>query len=184
MKVNVGEKIENSALFSEIDFLKRLLKNRGIEDVEGFLNVSRKNLQNPENLDNIDAGANLLIEVLNRGGRIWTVADSDVDGQTSFAILYNYIKKVWPAADITWEIHSHKQHGLEDFIEELEDTNEFYDLVLIADAGSNDKEYWDRLGVIGSKGLCLDHHLLDNEISENCILINNQTSKYYLNKEL
>ena len=104
----------------------------------------------------------------------------DVDGFTSSAIFYQYIKDINPNKQIDYFIHSRKQHGLEDMWERLIDKN--YCTILILDAGSNDSEFIEKLQC---PALVIDHHILENDkIADNMILINNQCSEKYLNKSL
>lgn len=81
-------------------------------------------------------------------------------------------------------MHEKKQHGLEDHIDWLLESNTYYDLIICPDASSNDKVYHDQLGEIGTKILVLDHHILETEVSEHAVVINNQSSAAYKNKEL
>jgi hypothetical protein len=134
------------------DYLANILTHRGVTDIEAFLNPSPSYLQEPIFLDNIEAGAQLLIDTLRIGGNIFTIADCDVDGATSFAIIYQYLHDICDEVHLDWEIHTGKQHGLSDFIDMIEDSDKAYDLVLITDAGSNDYEYIERLGNMGTKG--------------------------------
>jgi single-stranded-DNA-specific exonuclease len=166
------------------DYLVNILTHRGVTDIEAFLNPTDLYLQEPEYLDNMAAGAQLLVETLKIGGNIFTIADCDVDGATSFAIIYQYLHDICDQVNLDWEIHTGKQHGLSDFIEMIEDSDKAYDLVLITDAGSNDYEYIERLGKMGTKCLILDHHEADGPFSDNAIIINNQLSPRYKNKDL
>lgn len=113
--------------------------------------------------------------------KILLIIDSDNDGFASSAIIYQYILDIKPETKIEYFIHEKKAHGLEDHIDTLENSNEVYDLIIIPDASSNDKQYTDRLDC---PILILDHHLVDTEIGNNVILINNQSSENYKNKEL
>lgn len=166
------------------DYLTNLLRARGVEDIEGYLNPNQGFLQDPTDLDNIEDGAQLLLDTIVDRGKIWMVADCDCDGATSFAIIYNYLKENFPSVQIDWDIHEHKEHGLSDCIEKLENSETKYDLAILVDSSSNDYEYHERLAALGTKVLVLDHHEVDMPISENCILINNQTSAKYRNKDL
>lgn len=76
-----------------------------------------------------------LIKHLRKKARIFIQVDSDVDGVTSSSIIINYIKRVFPEANIEWRMHEGKQHGII-----LETIPEGVDLVLIPDAGSNQFE--------------------------------------------
>lgn len=166
------------------DYLINILRHRGVEDVEAFLNPSAKYLQSPRDLENIYEGAQLLIETLRMGGNIFSIADCDVDGATSFAIIYQYLHDICDQVNLDWEIHTGKQHGLSDFIDAIEDSEKSYDLVLITDASSNDYEYIERLALLGTKCLILDHHEAEGPFSDNAIIINNQLSPKYKNKDL
>ena len=105
------------------------------------------------------------------------IVDSDCDGYTASALLINYLYDLFPAwveNNLTWFIHSGKQHGLSDFpIEAAEDIQ----LFLIPDASSNDYEYHKKLKEMGKTIIVLDHHEAE-KISEDAIVINNQLSAY------
>lgn len=111
-------------------------------------------------------------------------ADCDVDGYTSATIMYQYIKKMQPETEIVYFLHEGKQHGLEDLIHKIREDNVKYDLVIMPDASSNDFEYHEELKEMGIPVLVLDHHILETEVSDNAIVINNQSSSNYRNKEL
>ena len=159
---------------------KNLLRARGILNIDAFLKPTEQVcLQSYDQLDNITAGANILLGVLDEGKPILIIVDSDVDGYTSAAILYQYIEDNFPGANIHYRLHSGKQHGLEDHIDDV--AEEDWGLVICPDSSSNDKEYHEKLNC---PVLILDHHELDCEVSANAIIINNQTSELYQNKEL
>jgi len=158
--------------------LKTILKNRGVEDIEGFLSLSEDAVNHYSNLINIDEAAECLIKHLRKKARIFIQVDSDVDGVTSSSIIINYIKRVFPEANIEWRMHEGKQHGII-----LETIPEGIELVLIPDAGSN--QFKEHL-VLRQKGIdviVIDHHECDEE-SKNAIVVNNQLSPKYKNKAL
>lgn len=157
-----------------------LLHARKVKDIGLFLRPTEECLQNPKYLSNIDRGANLLIDTIENGGTsILIIVDSDVDGYTSAAIMYQYLDDRFPGLNLKYRLHSGKQHGLEDHIEDL--VNEDWDLIICPDSSSNDIEYHERLHC---PVLVLDHHELDCEVSANAIIINNQISPEYGNKDL
>lgn len=166
------------------NYLEELLKQRGITDIESFLNPSEDALIPYNCLDNIQKGVSLLIDVLSKQGEILLIVDCDTDGVTSGAIMYNYIKLCKPDAKITFVMHEKKQHGLEDHIDNILNGDTHYDLIIQPDSGSNDLEYHKQLDEIGTKVLVLDHHLLEKEVAPNVVLVNNQTSIGYENKDL
>lgn len=172
-----------------------LLKERGLseEDINYFLNVPDASaLQSPDNLNNIDEGAKLfddMVVSLDDNDRIVIVADSDVDGFTSAAIFAQYLQKHNNKVIIEYILHKGKGHGLSDTIDDI---YELYDdcanikYVVLPDASSNDYEYHQRLYADGIKCLILDHHIVepDTQFSEGAVIINNQLSENYINKDL
>ena len=166
------------------NYLRELLHHRGVEDVNLFIEPLPLVLQEPEALENMEEGRVLLLENLHKP--IYLIADCDVDGFTSASIIYQYIKFINPKADIDYAVHEHKQHGLEDVWTDILHSGKEYGLVIVPDAGSNDYQYIEELGEKGIKVLILDHHIIneDTKISDHCVLINNQTSPNYVNKDL
>lgn len=163
------------------DYGKNLLRARGITNINDFLKPTSICLQSPEFLDNILKGTEVLIKTLKENKPILIIVDSDVDGYTSAAITYQYIMTAFSYLNpnVQYKLHNGKQHGLEDHIEEL--INEDWGLIICPDSSSNDKEYHEKLNC---PVLVLDHHELDRDTAPNAIIINNQTSPYYNNKEL
>ena len=166
------------------NYVDTLLKQRGIISPEEYYNPTEKHLQSPCDLENVAEGAMLLEEVIRLGEKILIVVDSDNDGFTSGTIMYNYLKDLAPELEIDYILHEGKQHGLEDHIDNLMDNGKYYGLIILPDSSSNDYKYHERLKEIGASVLVLDHHLTDTQISDNAIVINNQLSPLYKNKEL
>lgn len=110
----------------------------------------------------------------------------DVDGYTSGAIIYKYIKQIKPEVNINYILHEHKAHGLEDCWEDIINSNIHYDLVILPDSSSNDFEYHEKLIENNIKVLVLDHHDVEEstQFAGGAVIINNQLSSRYMNKEL
>lgn len=166
------------------NYTANLLRSRGIEDVEKYYEPTADALQDPHFLENIDEAAALLIAALDCNERILIVVDSDNDGFTSATIMYNYIKDMAPNAEIDYILHEGKQHGLQDHIQSLIDEGKKYGLIILPDSSSNDYVYHEQLKEINCAVLVLDHHLTDTELSSNAVVVNNQLSPRYKNKEL
>ena len=166
------------------DYVGNLLRSRGIEDVEKYYEPTADALQDPRDLEHISEAAALLAATLECGERILIVVDSDNDGFTSATIMYNYIKDVAPNAEIDYVLHEGKQHGLQDHIKNLMDEGKNYGLIILPDSSSNDYVYHEQLKEINCAVLVLDHHLTDTELSSNAVVVNNQLSPRYKNKEL
>jgi len=171
--------------------LKELLQDRGVEDVDNYLNPSAKCELDPHRLKNIDAAAEKLLYHLRRDSDILFVVDCDADGFTSSSILWLYIKHIFPKARLEFTVHEHKQHGLNDKVDWITDEAK-WDLVVCPDAGSYDVAEHRALAELGMDVICLDHHeqLYDengNPVISNLpttIVVNNQLSPDYPNKSL
>ena len=171
--------------------LKELLQDRGVQDIEQFMNPSMLCENDPYQLKNIDAAAEMLLHHLREKHKILFVVDADCDGFTSSAILWLYIKHIFPEVELEFTVHDHKQHGLNDKVDWITDEAR-WDLVILPDAGSYDVKEHRLLGEMGMDVICLDHHeqLYDdqgNPVTSNLpttIVVNNQLSPDYPNKSL
>lgn len=168
----------------ENNYLENYLFSKGVEDFETFLYPTEELIQDPMFLDNIYRGAELFLNHVMKDSKILLIVDPDCDGFTSSAILYQYAKKLNSSCNLTYAIHEGKAHGLSDLIEDILSSTEHYDLIICPDSGSNDIEYHKQLLDFDCQVLVIDHHLVDAEISDNTIIINNQSSKEYKNKDL
>ena len=138
------------------DYTAELLKERGVtEDVlPYFLGEPVQGLlQDPEAFDNIFQGYNLFEEIINLAPdkRILLVVDSDVDGFTSSAIMYTYLKRVNPNLQIDYILHEGKGHGLSDVIDTILEGEDNLRYVIVPDSSSNDYVFHERLGAQGIK---------------------------------
>lgn len=158
------------------------MKFKGIEDIENYLQPSLDVVNSPKNLENIEEGATLFLGHLYKNNKILIVVDSDVDGYTSAAILYIYAKQLNKKCPIDYILHTEKQRGVSDMM----DIASEYNLVILPDSSTNDFIYHEELGLNATDVLVLDHHILDDEvkISNNAVIINNQISPKYTNKDL
>lgn len=171
--------------------LESILMNRGVKDIDNFIYPTESCELNPYDLENIRPAADMLLRHLRAEHSVLFLVDCDCDGYTSSSILWLYIKHIFPQAKLSFMVHEHKQHGLEDKIREIE-SDPVYDLVLCPDAASYDVECHRALGELGMDVICLDHHeqLLDEHgnpiVSDlpNTIIVNNQLSPNYSNKSL
>lgn len=167
------------------DYVRHLLEYRGVEDFNEYLHPTEKFLQDPENLDNVQEAYELVMKSLALEKPIALVVDCDCDGFTSAAITYLYLKDMNPNVEICYFLHEHKGHGLQDLIYNIIETDKDWGLVITPDAGTNDMEYHEMFKSMGIPVLVMDHHELDSDItSENCVIVNNQTSANYENKDL
>lgn len=165
------------------DFIGEIFENRGIsiEDSIKYLNTSSSDVNSFNNLENIDKAVDLLKKHLENDSNILFQVDSDVDGYTSSAVGWNYIREKYPNAKLNFVNHSGKQHGISVNFSEKLDT--VYDLVIVPDAGTNDFEAHQILANKGIDVLVLDHHDAYG-YSEYATVVNSQLSEKYTNKNL
>lgn len=146
--------------FSDIDYdninpgllLREMLKYRGIEEPEAWLQVSQENENDPSLFKNIDKAIELLHDTLVNNKRIYLQVDADTDGFTSSAIFYKFIESI-SNCEIKIGLHEGKEHGL-DLKEAL--SNE-PDLILVPDASGNPEDY-KALNKKNIKSIIFDHH--------------------------
>ena len=175
-----GNFTKNSA-----ECLRELLEARGITDWQSYIHPNSSAELSPYDLENIEAGVKMVLRHLKRNSNICILVDSDCDGFTSAAILWNYIKHIYPNARLSYKLHEGKRHGLADTVEWFEEQN--FDLILCPDSSSYDKQEMERLVERGMEVCALDHHSGELEEvfqSPHAIVINNQLSPNYENKEL
>lgn len=165
-------------------YAENYIKSKGIKDIEEYIHPDTMLINSPSNFDNIEAGANLLFDTIKNNKSILLIVDSDNDGFTSSAIMYQYIKKIDKNTNIIYRLHEGKQHGLEDHIDWILEHSDEFNLVILPDSSSNDFAYHEQLKEKNIPCLVLDHHITDEEISDNAVIINNQLSPSYSNKEL
>lgn len=158
-----------------------LLRARGVDDVQAFLHPTKECLQSFKDLDNYQIGVKVIENTIFNEKPYAIVADCDCDGICSFAIIYQYLKRWNPDKEIEFFIHEGKQHGFSDMMDQLEEKE--WSLIIAPDSATNDGQY---IKEFTCPILVLDHHLkeAESEIPPNMILINNQTSKKYKNKNL
>lgn len=159
--------------------LEEVLRNRGIDDYEKYLNLDGSVLIPYENLNNIHEAVELFMKHFNNKGKIEILVDEDPDGFCSAAMMYSYIKKMNADYPVNYILHARaKAHGLDDDIVISDDTK----LLIIPDAGTNDTEQCRELSEKGIDILILDHHESEEENSY-ALIVNNQMSDNYFNKD-
>ena len=89
-------KLRNQYPIDPSQALIAILSDRGVKEIDKFLNPSFECELNPYDLDNIEAGAEMLLNHLRNNDSILIVIDQDCDGFTSSAILWLYIKAIFP----------------------------------------------------------------------------------------
>ena len=177
-------KEKNFGNFAASSYIEGYLESLGIkpEDISSFLTEPRvKDEESPRDLDNIQKAVDVAYDLMNKGTPVFVVPDSDCDGYTSSSILIAYLKRRWSQADIQWKLHNGKEHGIV-----LQDIAADRKLIFVPDAGSNDYEQQKELISRGATVIILDHHDIEDDkaFTTGAIVVNNQASKNFINKEL
>lgn len=152
--------------------VETVLKNRGIENIDLFLNPDTSSHTNPFDIENMLRGVQALCAHLSVNSKIAIIVDADADGFMSSTIIYQYLKKIDQYINIDFIVHDKKTHGLTDEImDEL--AKKQYELVIVPDAGSNDARQIEVLYAMGTEVLVLDHHIIET-MPDFGIIVNNQ----------
>ena len=172
MKYILSKKSNNE--HNDINNLQdNLLKFRGVKNSYDYIHITDKYEYSYSLLDNVQEAVKCLLNHIEKGSNIFTIADSDTDGICSFSELYLYLTSSFEGIKLNYAIHTGKQHGISDDIVIPENTN----LLIVTDASSNDYKQHKELREQGVDIIIIDHHEAD-KISENAIVINNQLCDY------
>ena len=119
------------------NYLEQIFFNRNVDTkvMNKFIYPSEEDIISYKKLKNIDKALECLHRHLQ--DKILIQVDSDVDGYTSSALLYNYLKTEYPNINLDYQVHDDKSHGL-DITQDILDKK--YDLIIIPDASSGEIE--------------------------------------------
>jgi single-stranded-DNA-specific exonuclease len=158
----------------ESDFLETILTAYGIEDIDAFLNVSKKHTHDPFLFRDMKQGIELLHSKL--GGKIYIKRDTDVDGLTSSAYMQGFINDISPETEVVSSTCYEKEHGI--FLSDIEPF-ENIDLIIVPDAGSTSvkdcKAITEKYNI---PILILDHHEINDDVRKYATLINCMDGAY------
>lgn len=159
-----------------------VLKNRGIEDPDSFLNPDESYIRPPQSLARIDEAGKILKQALENGKKIFLNVDSDTDGVTSGTIIKRYIEHCWPETQVFWWISQGKTHGTSyELTGRLEEVKP--DVLVIVDSLDSELDNYIKYKEMGIDVLVLDHHDIDPETpyDDYVVLVSSNRSE---NKEL
>lgn len=154
------------------------LRKCGIKNIKEFIKphipFEKPEIDNWFDYYNMDKARNMFIKHYNFKTPTYIICDSDLDGITSTAFIYMYMKALKEDWDIEILIHNGKECGLQDenIFQQIKSNPRGF--IIIPDSGTNDRDKANKLK--GLDILVLDHHDIETPI-ENGILINNQSDK-------
>lgn len=161
------------------NLISLVFRNRNVKENEIFdyINCDKDFRTNPYDYVNLDKAEELLQKHIDNKSKIYILGDCDCDGYASTTLTHKLIKELDPEANVNILLHKEKRHGLyEDIMERV--LNLKPDLLIIPDAGSNDKEEIKKLHENGIDVLVIDHH--EGEDHEYGVIVNcqfNNTNK-------
>lgn len=184
LKTNHLVKTSNITEFGgkNVGYIEQYLLSLGInkKDLISFIDRPRdSDLDNPRDLLNIEKAVKTAWTMMTNGIKSWVVVDSDTDGYTSASILINYLRRRFPQNEIGYSLHPGKEHGIV-----IEDIPLDAGLIFVPDAGSNNYEEQKHFCELGKEVIILDHHDVDNYEDTGAILVNNQFSPDFPNKNM
>jgi len=177
---------KNDTVLGLNDSLESILKSRGVDNPNMFLHLTEDVIEDYNNFDNMELAGELLLEHINKESKIAIQVDFDLDGYSSGAVMYLYLKEICNCLkkpfNVEYLIHSKKTHGLsKESMLKIEQGK--YNLIVIPDASSNDFKEHKTLFDNGIDILILDHHIT-YKYSEYACVVNNQLSKNIKNKAM
>ena len=173
--------------FKISDTLARLLINRDIDSIEKakkYLNPDISQLHNPFEMLDMHKSINRIVKAVMEKEKICIYGDYDVDGITSVAMLYNFIKKL--EGNIIYYIPSRLEEGYglnTEAIKKIIDYN--VNLIITVDCGIRSVDEVRLANDSGIDVIITDHHRCGDTLPEAYAIINpNQKQCKYPFKDL
>lgn len=143
------------------NFLNQYLQALGIQDVDKYLNADLSVCDSPWDYPYMQEAVDRLKFAIDNDEWIGILVDPDVDGNLSAALIGKFLKDFCGRDKVVCFFHKGKGHGLvqnkeEDIVQQVIDMN--INLLVVPDAGSNDRQQCDELRLKNIDVLILDHH--------------------------
>lgn len=161
----------------------QILRNRGIEDVEAYLNLGNHCLHDYRLLgeEKLAKIYELIDEASMDDKKVFILVDSDVDGYSSGAMMFKYLVDFIGMKNVKYILNRDKKHGIQPEIVDalLFERSEEKGLLIIPDAGTNDTAHCKTLSEWYDI-IVIDHHPSEDDIEENiyATIINPQICDY------
>ncbi len=167
--------------------LCELLAQRGITDFEAakkFFRPSLEHLHSPWLMKDMRKAVDRVNEAIQKNQKILVFGDYDVDGTTSVATLYQFLKQLSPNIDY-YIPHRYKEgYGVSKIGIDFAKENEF-DLIISVDCGIKSTALITYAKELGMDFIICDHHLPDPILPPAIAILNaKQTDCNYPYKEL
>ena len=143
----------------EQEIVDTILENRGIKDVEHFLNPREEDLLPLDSLMKIDDARQIIEKGLDNNKNFGIHWDVDTDGVSSGTIMTRYLKNYTDR--VSSYINTGKAHGLIE--QDLEQFNDI-DILIVVDSLDKDTSQYEELHNRGIQIIVLDHHAIDHNV--------------------
>ncbi len=146
----------------------RILLRRGHEDVDDayrFLNPRLEDMDDPFLMKGMDQAVRAILTAIDRGERILIFGDYDVDGVSSVALLYQFLRQLGAQVDYRIPLRDQDGYGLnEQVVRSAHD--EGYALVVTTDCGISNRSEVALANRLGLKVVVVDHHTVPEHIPD------------------
>ena len=141
------------------NFIHQYLTACGVKNVDEYLRADLSTLESPWLYPNMQEGVERLKKAIDGGEKIGILVDADCDGNLSATLIAKFLLRF--TNNLAYFFHVGKGHGLvqnkeEDIVQQVIDSG--VNLLIIPDAGSNDKAQCQWLKSNGIDVIICDHH--------------------------
>lgn len=158
MKKELRAKIDGRGM-SDTEIIDSILESRQIDDVASFLKPTIDDLIPFEKMQGLEEAHRIIDDAITMNEKFLVLADVDVDGVTSNAIITRYLRQC--GAEVECIINDGKEHGAEHFdLSLLDDIG----VMIIVDSINNNPEVYKRILDTGVKLVVFDHHLPEQRL--------------------
>lgn len=169
--------------------LSAILFQRGIDTfskANEFFRPTLEALHDPFLMKDMEKAVSRIITAIAAKERILIFGDYDVDGTTSVALLYRFLKKVYTEEKINYYIPHRYREGYGISRQGIEYANENnYSLIISLDCGIKSTELIGYASTLGIDFIVCDHHLPDEDLPPAFAILNaKQKGCLYPYKEL
>ncbi len=165
----------------------RILAQRGIDDFEkakSFFRPQLTDLHDPWLMKDMDKAIERILQATNKKEKILVFGDYDVDGTTSVACMFTFLKKVHPHLDFYIPHRYREGYGISKAGIDFAKENGFT-LIISLDCGIKSVDLIGYAKELGIDFIVCDHHLPDDELPPAIAILNpKQKDCNYPYKEL
>jgi len=161
--------------FKISELLARVLVNRNVqvEEVEVFLNPTRKDFYDPFLMPDMEKAVGRIIEAINNKEKVIVYGDYDVDGITSTVVLKSFLEERGLEVGVYIPNRLKEGYGLnKEAIEKI--AEEYYDLIITVDSGISAIEEIDLCNELGIDVIVTDHHEQMEELPNAYAVVNHK----------